>query len=362
MKNYKLDDNFLERYKKFLASADIFDSEDDQKTDYWRHHSQLLNVKMDGSNFSVDGSSGFYVPGKTYFDVFKKFLRTTIFSPRLIFNKLQNKILSFLKVSGHLSPEKAFDLISSFNPEDSNAKEYIEAFSARSPDRIDFHKVTKKEGSFSKIKEIRKFSKGRYILNTQMIFSYYLYNIFNFFSEKNNNLTILEIGGGNGNLMSVLHDNCPNSTIIDVDLPETLCSAILFIKEMYPESKILLPNEIEGQINCDYDFIFITPSQLDFVQSKTIDVCINISSFQEMTLNQISKYFNFLYKSLKQKGLFITVNRVEKLFNESPATRFADYPWNKRNQIVAYEIDPFFHLTCPNDHFLRIEKITDEGI
>ena len=361
MKKYKLDKDFLQRYQDYLKSTKFFESDDYQKTDYWKHHSGLFNVDIKGSRLSVEGSSGFYVPKKTYFDNLTKFYRVLITSPSMAISKIIDKIISFLNVSGHFSPEKAFDLIASFNPDDLDSKEYIKAFSARSGDRLNLHKVCNKKGSFSSIKEVIKSVNSRYILNTQMVFSYYVYNIINSFLSDTNALKILEIGGGNGNLMSVLHDNCPNSTIIDVDLPETLSSAILFIKEMYPDSKILLPNEIDGKSIEDYDFVFITPSQLEFIENSSIDIAVNISSFQEMTRQQISHYFNFIHKAVKEDGIFLSVNRVEKLFESSSPIRFSEYPWREKNEILAYEIDPFFHLTCPSDHYLKVEKIIKEN-
>ena len=247
MKEYKLDEKFLERYQDFLNSSTVFDSDDYQKTDYWKHHSALFNVDIKGRKLSVEGSSGFYVPKKNYLDNLIKLYRTLINSPSMVISKLKSKIISFMNVPGHFSPKKAFDLISSFNPDDLDSTEYINAFSARSRDRLNLHKVSNKKGSFSSVNEIIKAAKNRYILNNQMIFSYYVFNILNSFLSDTNSIKILEIGGGSGNLLSVLHDNCPNSTIIDVDLPETLSSAILFIKEMYPDASILLPNEIEGK-------------------------------------------------------------------------------------------------------------------
>ncbi len=357
MKEYKLDKEFLERYQVFLSSNIVFESDDFQKTDYWKHHSALFNVDIKGNKISVEGSSGFYVPKKTSLDNLTKLFKILISSPYKIISKLKSKLISFLDVSGHFNPEKAFDLIASFNPDDLGSDEYIKAFSARSRDRLNFHKVSNKKGSFSSIKEIIKAVNKRYILNSQMIFSYYAFNILNSFLSNTDSLKILEIGGGNGNLLSVLHDNCPSSTIIDVDLPETLSSAILFIKEMYPDASILLPNEIEGKSIEDYDFIFITPSQLEFIDDSFIDIAVNISSFQEMTMQQITSYFDFIYKVVKKDGLFLTVNRIEKLFESSSPIRFSEYPWRNKDELLAYEIDPFFHLTCPSDHYLRVEKI-----
>ena len=81
-----------------------------------------------------------------------------------------------------------------------------------------------------------------------------------------------------------------------------------FLKNLYPDSEMLLPNEIEKKsINEDtlkkYDFIFITPSQIKQVDKNIIDLFLNTASFQEMTTEQIKVYIDFIQEIGKKKFL-----------------------------------------------------------
>lgn len=360
MKEYKLDEDFLTRYKAFLASPEYLQSESHQKTDYWESQSTLLKVDIKGNKLAVDGSSGFYVPQKNLLEKIEVNYRRILKSPLLIFLKLKLSLVNLLNTTGYLSYLKAFNKLMAFNPKNLEAKVYADGFSARSKSRINFFNIASKEGSFKNIKEVVHAASNRYKLNSQIIYSYYIFNILNFYLKDKSNMNVLEIGGGNGNLMSVIHDNCPNVTIFDVDLPETLSSAILFIKDLYPDSKIILPNEIQDKDLIKYDFVFMTPSQLESIQDNTFDLAVNLSSFQEMTKKQVSEYFSLISRSLKNNACFLTVNRAEKLFDESEPSRFSEYPWRSENKILAYELDPFFHLVNPNAHFLKIDKINKD--
>ena len=55
---------------------------------------------------------------------------------------------------------------------------------------------------------------------------------------------IAEIGAGNGNLMLLLKHHFNSKCIINIDLPETLIMSIPFLANLFPNAKILLPNEI----------------------------------------------------------------------------------------------------------------------
>ena len=58
---------------------------------------------------------------------------------------------------------------------------------------------------------------------------------------------VLEIGAGNGNLMSILKSHASSTTtIIDIDLPETISHSVLYIASVFPSAKILMPNEVES--------------------------------------------------------------------------------------------------------------------
>jgi hypothetical protein len=185
---------------------------------------------------------------------------------------------------------------------------------------------------------------------------------------------IAEIGAGNGNLMSLLKHHFNSKCIINVDLPETLTLCIPFLNNLFPNAKILLPNEINEKVGEDallnYDFIFLTPGQITLLEENMIDLFINTASFGEMNMPQIEKYINLIQKVGKQDSFFFCSNRVEKISHNddnldgkidenskhAKPIRFFEYPFFN-NEILFFEICKFSSLVQNDPGYLRLEKI-----
>ena len=99
----------------------------------------------------------------------------------------------------------------------------------------------------------------------------------------------------------------------------------------------ILPNEISNQnqiFDNEYDFVFLTNKQLNFLPYNYFDIGFNTMSFQEMHLDAISEYFTLFRNVLKKENLFYCLNAVEKLMNfnnENQYIRFQEYPWSKND-------------------------------
>tara|TARA_B100000475_G_scaffold201270_1_gene188365 strand:+ start:10794 stop:11873 length:1080 start_codon:yes stop_codon:yes gene_type:complete len=356
MKEYTFDKDFIKRISIFLSSPEYLKHKEHSKSEYWKKHSSLFNIKILDNKVIISGSSGFYEPNQNK-------IKRIFGSPIFFLKKILLKLFSKIGFTDLISPEVAFNNLNAFNRKDKNSEPYSKFFGANSSFRLDHYKIAEKSGAFKSIKHIKRAVKNRYSLNFQMIYSYYIFNILNYFIVNKRNKTILEIGGGSGNLLSVLFDNFDAATLIDVDLPETLSSAIFFIKDLYPNAKILMPNEANNKNFNDYDFVFLTPSQINLLQEDSLDIAVNICSFQEMTKEQVSEYFNFLDKSVKHTGVFLSTNRAEKFAApntngslENEPSRFSNYPWREKNKILAFEVCPLFHQVNPNCHFMRIDS------
>ena len=125
--------------------------------------------------------------------------------------------------------------------------------------------------------------------------------------------TILEIGPGNGNFASIMWNDWSPKKVILIDLPETLSTTYTFISSLFPNAKIVLPNEIEGRhIPKDADFILLIPKQIDIIQNDSIDFAINTHSFQEMKHAQIEAYFKLIQRVVRETGYFLLVIELKK--------------------------------------------------
>ena len=92
--------------------------------------------------------------------------------------------------------------------------------------------------------------------------------------------------------------------------------SIPIIYELFPNSKILFPNEntkIIDKISLkNYNFIFLTPDQIHLLDDNLVDLSINTNSFGEMNLEQVNNYIDFIQRVSKNGSFFFNTNRVEK--------------------------------------------------
>ena len=333
---------FINRFQNFLSSDCFNNQPKDAKSSYWDYHSKKINYKMKNSAIFVEGASGNYIPETKYF-------LKIFFIDFLIMIK---KIINFNKPK-QMSYNDAFNKIMSRNE--------ISGFQQI---KFDKNKIIAKN-----ISQCKKIFSFKYVLNDHYIRSYYYINILNSYIELSKSKFIVEIGAGNGNLLSLLKYHFSPKCLIDIDLPETLILSISFLKNLFPKAKILLPNEINQKINKDtllnYDFIFLTPNQISLVDENLINLFINICSFQEMNMSQIRKYLNLIQKVGMNGSFFFNYNRVEKTpfagkkdenYSHIKPNRFFEYPFFD-NKVLFFEICKLASLVQNDPLYIRLEKI-----
>jgi putative sugar O-methyltransferase len=360
MKEFEFSSGFVQRYRDFLSSDCYRNVSPHSKSDYWNHYADVINVDISGNKITVGAESGFYVPREKDLS---KYLINRIFrlikDPSLLIPFI-NRMLPIseqeIKLLGYLD---AFEKVMNVNP-------IVEP--VLSPYRINFKKLRETPGVASSIEDIQKryFAGETYKVDGHIVQAYYTLNILLGYVDITATKAILEIGGGNGNLLSILHKSTNNSTLIDVDLPETLSHAMLYIHDLFPKARILMPHEINSYSLDNYDFIFLTPEQIHVIEDRSIDLAINIDSFQEMTHKQIEEYFQLIQRTVKNDSYFYTHNRVEKIpsgpdacekeTSESP-NRFSEYPWNPVNKTLIYEICKLTRLVQIDAAYMRLEQI-----
>ena len=173
--------------------------------------------------------------------------------------------------------------------------------------------------------------------NTALIHNFNYYNLIqNYFKDE---LITCDVGSGSGLLQFIFHEFKKNKCIF-IDIPEVLINSIALCFTLFPNKKIILPNEIkDGNLNMEnYDFIFLFPSQKSLIQKKSVDFCFNTQSFMEMDRNEIKDYLQFFNFILKEKGfLFISNNILKK--NYFFSYKFTANTYRK----IFLKKDDFFH-------------------
>lgn len=367
MEDIKLKKNQVDELRGFKESK-IFSDEikaSDSKSDYWKYNASLMKADIsEGGNVKISGESGFYIPA--YQRNAFQFLAAGLASPKKVISYLKRGILNaVLNSPVYVRPKKAFDMVMSHH----DASEPV-----LSPFRLNHIEMSARHGtlktSHDVLKDFKKCSDRP--PNDHIYYGYYFFNILNNFSAISDQSKVLEIGGGTGNLASILFKKTKNIQMVLVDLPETIINAYIYLASIFPEQKILLPNQlgemqkIEAQTFDGYDFIFATPSQLELIPNDYFDLVINTHSFQEMLPSQIKKYFESIQRVAKDKGHFFCVNRVEKIstgpeayekMQYDPPVRIYEYPWIAENITLVNEVSRFHRLTQADNVVIRLDKI-----
>lgn len=346
MREFSLSSEMIGRFKDFLSSPEYSNVPSQAKADYWLYHSKAISLTISENEVRVTGEAGNYIPGK-----------------RCLNARVRQRVGSLIQRIRSNSVRlmnwyDAFDAVMEHKPIAS-----VEL----APYRINFKELRKNSDVIPSIKEMRRryFARDKYLLNEHMVRAYYLFNILQGYTRPDKLKTIMDIGAGNGNLASLLYHHL-RARILIVDLPETLCLSIPFIADLFPMAKMVLPNEAGRDRHSQWDFLFLTPSQIGLIPDSCVDLTINADSFQEMTHEQIKEYFNLIQRVGCCGSYFMTSNRVEKIpVSEdklgckvtSPTNCFTDFPWDPRNETVIYEPCRLLRLIQLDDCYLKLESI-----
>lgn len=359
MVEYSVSTDFVKRFRNYLSSDEFKNIPAYSKSEYWEYHSDAIDISISGNKIIMSGKSGFYIPPRQGVKSSVKKIIKLVNEPSKLISCIKRKFGAQKSAIRLLSYFDAFNKIMNEDPI---------ADIDLAPYRINFKKLKEKPGIIVSIDGMRQkyFAKDKYRLSPPMVKTYYYYNILHGYIDLIYTKAILEIGGGNGNFSSLLYSSMDNCTIISVDLPETLCLSIVFIADLFPEARMLLPHEEKLYDFNHYDFVFLTPKQISMIEDNSIDLAINFDSFQEMTHKQIKEYFQLIQRCCKNNSYFFTANRVEKIpcasdsyekETSEPPNRFSDYPWNPANDILIYEISKLIRLVQLDNIYVRLEKV-----
>lgn len=163
---------------------------------------------------------------------------------------------------------------------------------------------------------------------------------FNYLSKLNNIKNICIIGDGKLNSVIGSLITFPNAKIFSVNLIETFLNDLSVNKKMklIDEKNIQLVSKINDQINNNSKLILVPANLKKFLINKNIDLFINISSFQEMDLKEISEYFEIIKSS---KANLYTCNRLSKTLPDKSIINFYEYPWGNNGKIIIDEECPW---------------------
>ena len=176
-----------------------------------------------------------------------------------------------------------------------------------------------------------------------------------------NNKNILEIGPGVGNLIRSLSSYFNKNRYFLIDLEISLLFSVLNILYRFLKSKYILPNEINNKINNDdYEFIFLTNDQTNILKKGSIHIAFNTMSFQEMSLQEINKYFDILRNVMVENNFFYCLNAVEKemqVKDQLQFIRFTEYPWSNMDKVLKFSLSDVHKNKTTKPFFRKIIRL-----
>ena len=123
-------------------------------------------------------------------------------------------------------------------------------------------------------------------------------------------LVVVDLGAGWGRIGYVLKKLNPRCTYVCLDLPEPLLLSMTRLPQLLPEEKVFGYEDVRATERISKSLLsqgglwFGGPQDLARFEDQTIDVFINIASFQEMLIDQVAAYFALIDK--KVGGIFYT--------------------------------------------------------
>lgn len=126
---------------------------------------------------------------------------------------------------------------------------------------------------------------------------------------------VVDLGQGWGRLGHVLKTLNPSITYVASDIPESLLIAQEYLGRLLPQERLhrySLNRELTSvsrELLLDGGGMrFCGPQHLDRFQTGAVDVFVNINSFQEMTMPQVTEYFRIIDRVTD--GVFYTQQRL----------------------------------------------------
>jgi len=358
------------KLKEFINSNSFSNRSMSAYSDYWEEHASRMRLEFFNDAVDISGESGFYLSEAASKRFFRRLIKA-IKSPRIAAGRVFALCRQYFSTPRYMTWADGFNATMRHDPVTDPDM---------SPFRINHLNLSRDfNDTLANIQDVKKdFAQWTTLtLSDHVLIAYYFRNILIPHVDKNKkNLNILEIGGGGGNLASILYRHLSPKIFFMVDLPESIVNAYVYLSDIFPKAAIVLPNEFENYIGLlDFNnavadscgtFVFLTPWQINLLPHGIMDLTINTHSFQEMTHAQINDYFCLVESASKHNGLFFCVNRVEKIpckgnayveIQNAPPNRFYEYPWRTKNLRLIDEVSRLHRVCAADNTAIRLERI-----
>lgn len=159
--------------------------------------------------------------------------------------------------------------------------------------------------------------------------------------------TVLIIGDGFGTMTSLLLENKLSKHIFIINLRKTLLVDLIYLEKVIGQKRfnqeVVLINQLDDikKVDSSVRVIAIEAENYTFLKLIEKDLVINIASFQEMDMNVIHNYFDYLYAQRNKPFYLYLCNREEKTLPDGSKIAIAAYNLNNKDKILVDELCPW---------------------
>lgn len=155
--------------------------------------------------------------------------------------------------------------------------------------------------------------------------------------------TVVVIGDGWGIMSTLLLKMKLAKRVILVNLNKTLLVDLTYLNLVLPEiieNSVLLEKKEDVSKLGDEKLIAIRADNYELIQNLSKDVAINIASFQEMNIDVVNNYLNYIESNDKEVILY-HCNRISKELPDGKISSINDYIFNKKRKYIIDEECPW---------------------
>ena len=134
---------------------------------------------------------------------------------------------------------------------------------------------------------------------------------------------IIEIGGGYGGLALHVSRILGRCRYLLVDLPETLVFSGSYLVLQAPTKRLYVydpADRLDAEMLAGFDFVLLPDYRLDALAGFKFDLAINVASMQEMRVDQVERYLDFIRTTCR--GVFYSCNRDRQNRNDELPSLF----------------------------------------
>ena len=175
---------------------------------------------------------------------------------------------------------------------------------------------------------------------------------------------VLEIGAGYGRDAYVIASLHPQIQYVIVDIPPALYVAQRYLSSVFKDRKIFRAveftdfDEVREEMG-SASLVFLLPHQLEKLPAGWVDLTLSISSFGEMSMNQIRQYFKEIGRVTAGHLYTKQWHRSQNPFDGLTLTE-ADYPVQQKWQKIYSRSCPvqkdFFEALYRIETFASVER------